>query len=125
MSLTLNQFLLLVITIAAVIGVTLLATLFIQLRKTAKEGEETLRELRGLILNLKDTSRKINTRIDDAGEIVEASKKTAVSLAEIAFFMSTKIIRPSSKYWPFIFPLIRLGWRQIKRKKQKEEKNGK
>ena len=125
MSLTLSQFLLLVITIAVVIGVTLLATLFIQLRKTAKEGEETLRELRGLILNLKDTSRKINTRIDDAGEIVEASKKTAASLAEIAFFMSTKIIRPSSKYWPFIFPLIRLGWRQIKRKKQKEEKNGK
>ena len=125
MSLTLNQFLLLVITIAAVIGVTLLATLFVQLRKTAKEGEETLRELRGLILNLKDTCWKINARIDDASDIVEASKRTAVSLAEIAFFMSTKIIRPSSKYWPFIFPLIRLGWRQIKRKKQKEEKNGK
>jgi hypothetical protein len=115
----------LVITIAAVVVSTLLVILFIQLRKTAKEGEETLRELRGLILNLKNTNQKFNARIDDAGEIVEASKKTAASLAEIAFFISTRIIRPSSKYWPFIFPLIRLGWRQIKRKKQKEEKNGK
>ena len=125
MSLTLNQFLLLVITIVAVVVGTLLVILFIQLRKTAKEGEETLRELKGLILNLKDTNQKINTRIDAAGEIVEASKKTAASLAEIAFFISTRIIRPSSKYWPFIFPLIRLGWRQLKRKKQKEGKNGK
>lgn len=124
MSLTLNQFLLLVMTIAVVVAATLCITLFIQLRKTAKEGEQTIREIRELVLNLKETSRKINTRIDDVAEIVEASKKTAVSFSEIAFFLSTKVIRPSSKYWPLFFPLIRLGWRQIKKKK-KEGKNGK
>lgn len=122
---TLNQFLLLVMTIAVVVAVTLFITLFIQLRKTAKEGEETLRELRELVLNLKETNRKINTRIDDVADIVEASKKTAVSLSEVAFFLSTKVIRPSYKYWPLLFPLIRLGWRQIRKKKQKEGKNGK
>lgn len=124
MSLTLNQFLLLVITIAVVVALTLSVMLFIQLLKTAKEGEAILRELRELILNLKETNWKISTRINDVAEIVEASKKTAVSLSEIAFFLSTKVIRPSSKYWPLLFPLIRLGWRQIRKKKQKEGKNG-
>lgn len=125
MSLTLNQFLLLVITIAAVVAVTFLVTLFVQLRKTAKQGEETLRELRALVQNLKETNIKVNNKIDDLGEIVDASKNTVVSLSEIAFFLSTKIIKPSSKYWPFLFPFIRLGWRHLRKKKQKEDKNGK
>ncbi len=125
MPLTLNQFLLLVITIAAVVAVTFLVTLFVQLRKTAKQGEETLRELRALVQNLKETNIKVNNKIDDLGEIVEASKNTVVSLSEIAFFLSTKIIKPSSKYWPFLFPFIRLGWRHLRKKKQKEDKNGK
>lgn len=125
MSFTLNQFLLLVITIAAVVAVTFLVTLFVQLRKTAKQGEETLRELRALVQNLKETNIKVNNKIDDLGEIVDASKNTVVSLSEIAFFLSTKIIKPSSKYWPFLFPFIRLGWRHLRKKKQKEDKNGK
>lgn len=125
MLLTLNQFLLLVITIAAVVAVTFLVTLFVQLRKTAKQGEETLRELRALVQNLKETNIKVNNKIDDLGEIVDASKNTVVSLSEIALFLSTKIIKPSSKYWPFLFPFIRLGWRHLRKKKQKEDKNGK
>ena len=125
MSLTLNQFLLLVITIAVVVAVTFLVILFAQLRKTAKEGEKTLRELRALVQNLKETNIKVNNKIDDLGEIVEASKNTVVSLSEIAWFLTTKIIKPSSKYWPFLFPFIRLGWRHLKKKKQKEDKNGK
>lgn len=123
MLLTLNQFLLLVITIAAVVAVTFLVTLFVQLRKTAKQGEETLRELKALVQNLKETNIKVDNKIDDLGEIVEASKNTVVSLSEIAFFLSTKIIKPSSKYWPFLFPFIRLGWRHLRKKKQKEDKN--
>jgi len=125
MLLTLNQFLLLVITIAAVVAVTFLVTLFVQLRKTAKQGEETLRELKALVQNLKETNIKVDNKIDDLGEIVEASKNTVVSLSEIALFLSTKIIKPSSKYWPFLFPFIRLGWRHLRKKKQKEDKNGK
>ncbi len=121
MPLTLNQFLLLVITITVVIAVTFLVILFIQLRKTAREAEMTLIEVRALVDNLKETSLSLRAKIDDVGEIIEASKKTAISTSEIAWFLTTKILRPSSRYWPLLFPLIRLGWRQLK--KRKEEKN--
>lgn len=121
MPLTLNQFLLLVITIAIVVAVTFLVTFLVQLKRTAREGEETLRDLRELIQNLKETNQKVNTKINDLGDIVEASKKTATSLSDIAWFISSKIIKPSSKYWPFIFPFIRFGWRQLRKKKRKED----
>ena len=125
MSLTLNQFLLLVITMAVIIAVTFLIILFTQLRKTAKEGEKTLRQVRDFVQNLNNTNQKLSEKIDDMAEIVEASKNAAVSLSEIAWFLSTKIIKPSSKYWPFLFPILRLGWRQLRKKKLKEGKNGK
>jgi len=119
MPLTLNQFLFLVITIAVVILVTFLIIFLVQLRKTAREGEETLKEIRQMALRLQQTNRKINTKIDDVSDIIAASRKTAVSLSEVAWFLSTKIIRPSSKYWPFLFPLFRMGWRQFRKKKTK------
>ncbi len=121
MPLTLNQFLLLVITIAAVVAATFLVNLLRQLRKTAQEAEETLVEIRMLAAEARETSRSVKSKIEDVGELVLATKKTAVSVAEIAWFVTAKILRPSSKYWPFLFPLIRLGWRQAK--KRKEEKN--
>jgi hypothetical protein len=121
MSLTLNQFLLLVITIAVVVAVTFLINLLRQLRKTAHEAEEALIEVKKLVGEARETSRSIQAKIEDVGELVQASKKTAVGISEIAWFVTTKILRPSSKYWPFLFPLIRLGWRQAK--KFKEEKN--
>jgi predicted PurR-regulated permease PerM len=123
MSLTLNQFLLLVITIAVVAAVTFLITLFVQLRKTAKEGEKTLVELREVISNLKQTEQKVNARVDDLGDFFKSTKKTATNISEITWVLATRAIKPSSKYWPFLFPLIRLGWRRLK--KRKEDKNGK
>lgn len=121
MPLTLNQFLLLVITIAVVVAVTFLVNLLRQLRKTAREAEETFIEVRMLVGETRETRRILQSKIEDVGELVQASKKTAVSVSEIAWFATTKILRPSSKYWPFLFPLMRLGWRQAK--KFKEEKN--
>ncbi len=121
MPLTLNQFLLLVITIAVVVAVTFLVNLLRQLRKTAREAEETLIEVKALVGETRETGRILQSRIEDVGELVQASKKTAVSVSEIAWFVAMKILRPSSKYWPFLFPLMRLGWRQAK--KFKEEKN--
>lgn len=118
MSLTLNQFLFLVITIAVVVAVTYLVMLLIQLKKTAKEGERTLFEINALAKRLQDTSEKINGKLNDVDEIVDATKKTAIGLAEASTFMVTKIIRPSSRYWPFLFPLMRLGLRVFKRKKE-------
>ena len=123
MPLTLNQYLLLVITIAVVVAITFLITLIAQLRKTARGGEETLNQIRTLVSNLNETSQKVNTKIDDLDDILEATKKTAVSLSEITWFVTTKIIKPSSNFWPLLYPFIRLGWRQMK--KRKEKKNGK
>ena len=91
MPLTLSQFLLLVLTIAAVVAVTFLVNLLIQLKKTAREGQQTLVEIRSLVQNLNQTTRKIDARIDDVSEVVEAAKKTVVSLSEIAVFTTAKL----------------------------------
>jgi len=125
MPLTLNQFILLVITIAVVVAVTFLVIFMTQLRKTAREGEETLKDLRSLIQNLNQTNQKLRAKVEDVGEIVEATKNAASSFSEILWFLTAKIIKPTSRYWPFIFPFIRLGWRQLRKKKRKEEKDGK
>ncbi len=125
MSLTLNQFLFLVITICIVVFVTFLVTLIVQLRKTAREGEETLIEIRDLVGNLKETGQKVNTKIDDLTPVLEATKKTAARISDVSWFLTMKVIKPSSKYWPILFPLLRLGWRQMKKKRKKEDKNGK
>jgi len=123
MSLTLNQFLFLVITIAVVVFVTFLVTLILQLRRTAKEGENTLVEVRELVRNLSETDKKLKEKMDDISLAIEATKKTALGLSEITWFLTSKVVRPSSKYWPLLFPILRFGWRQIK-KKRKEKKNG-
>ncbi len=124
MSLTLNQFLFLVITIAVVVAVTFLVSMIIQLRRTAREGEKTLKEIRELARNLTETNKKVNEKMDDLRVTLDAAKKSAVGISEIVGFTTAKIIRPSSKYWPMLFPILRFGWRQIRKKKRKEEKNG-
>ena len=121
MSLTLNQFLWLVITIAVVIAVTFLVILLRQLRKTAQEAEKTMLEVKMLVAEARETSRSVQLKLEDVGELVQASKKAALNISDIAWFVTTKILRPRSKYWPFLYPLMRLGWRQAK--KFKEEKN--
>jgi uncharacterized protein YoxC len=125
MPLTLNQFLFLVITIAIIVIATYLVIFLVQLRKTVKEGQDTLAEAKKLMRNVNETSQKINSKIDDMTPMVEASKQIAVSISKIALFLATKVLKPSSKYWPLVFPILRSGWRQIKKKKkQKEDKNG-
>ncbi len=122
MALTLNQFLLLVITIAVVVAVTFLAFFLAQVRRTAREGEETLIEIKSLVRNLEETSRKVNKNLDGFNEILVSSKKAVIGLSEISWvLLSAKAIKPSSKYWPLLFPLLRVGWRQLK--KRKEGKN--
>lgn len=122
MPLTLNQFLLLLITIAVVVAITVFVMFILQLRNTAKQGEETLVKLKELIANLSEISKKVNTKVDDLGQTLEATKKMAVNLGEIAGFFVTKIFKPSSKYFVFLLPLLRFAWRQMKKK---EDKHGK
>jgi len=118
MPLTLNQFLLLVLTMTAVAAVTAWVIFLIQLKKTVKEGEKTLSEIQSLAGNLSSLSLKIHQKMDDVGDAVESAKKAADHLAEIAWFITSKIIRPGSRFWPLLFPLIKMGWRHGKKKKE-------
>lgn len=122
MTLTLNQFLFLVLTFSAVVVATFLVLFLIQMRKTAAEGEKVLAELKKLALNLNELNGVIKDKLEDLGQVMEASRKTILNLSEASFFVTARLLKPASKYWPFIYPLIQFFLK--KRRKRKEEKNG-
>jgi ABC-type transporter Mla subunit MlaD len=119
MLLTLNQTLFLVISLAFVVAVVFLVLFLVQIRRTAREGERTLVELREVAEGLKGIEQKVNSRIDDVGEILESSKKTVAGLSKASLFLTMNMVRPASKYWLILYPLFRLGWRQLKKRKEK------
>jgi hypothetical protein len=119
MSLTLNQFLLLVAAFALVVAVVFLVRLFIQLRRTSAEGEKTLVEIRDLARHLKELDLVVKERVEDLGKTLEASKKAAASLSEASLLVTSKIIRPSSQYLPLLLPAIRFFWRRFRKRKEK------
>ena len=121
MSLTLNQFLLLVLTFAAVVLVTFLIGLLVQLKKTAKKASSALEEFGRLAQRLNQTTAKGEGKLEDVDALIQKSKKAADGLSEVAWFATTKLIRPSSKFWPYIFPLVKLGLRQYRQNKKKKE----
>ena len=120
MPLTLNQFLLLVLTFAAVIVAVYLIRLFVQLRRTAAAGEKALAEVQALARNLSELDQVVKEKIEVLGKTLDASKKAAVNLAEASFLITQKVIRPSSKFLPIALPVARFLWRHLqKRKKEK------
>lgn len=121
MTLTLNQVLGIILTVAAVVAVTFLALFLNQLRRTAREGEKTLAKAQEMMDGMKEIEAKINASLDDVGEVLATSKKAVTGLSEIMFFVSSKVIRPSAKYWPFLFPLLRIGLQQMKKRKEKKD----
>lgn len=121
MVLTLNQVLGIVLTVAAVVAVTFLVLFLIQLRRTAREGEKTLIKAQEAMDQLKVIEAKINANLDNVGEVLAVSKKAASGLSEISLFLTSKVIRPSAKYWPFLFPLVSFGLRQLKKRKEKKD----
>ena len=121
MPLTLNQFLLLVLTLAAVILVTFLVGLLIQLRKTARKASSTIEEFGELAKRLNQTTAKVEGKLENVDTLIQTTRKAAEGLSEVAWFATTKLIRPSSKFWPYIFPFIKLGLRQVHQQKQKKE----
>ena len=121
MPLTLNQFLLLVLTLAAVILVTFLVGLLIQLRKTARKASSTIDEFGELAKRLNQTTAKVEGKLENVDTLIQTTRKAAEGLSEVAWFATTKLIRPSSKFWPYIFPFIKLGLRQVRQQKQKKE----
>jgi hypothetical protein len=121
MPLTFNQFLFLVLTFAAVIIAIFLVRFLAQLRRAAVEGEKTMVEARKLIENLNELDKIVKTRLADLGEIMEASKKTAAQVSNATFFLTTRVIRPSSRYWPVVYPLVRFLWKKIRKRKEKSD----
>jgi hypothetical protein len=122
MALTLNQILFLILTIAAVVVAVFLVRFFIQLRRTAAEGEKTLAETRKLAENLNSLQELVKLEVEDLGKLVEASKTTAVNLSQASVFLTTKLLRPTASYWPLVFPLVRYFFKRLR--KRKEKKNG-
>ncbi len=121
MTLTLEQVLFIILTVAAVVVVTVLAFFLNQLRRTAREGEKTLVKAQETMEGLKAIEVKLNASLDDVGEVLKTSKRAAAGLSEVMFFLTSKVVRPSAKYWPFLFPLVRLGLQQMKRRKEKKD----
>jgi hypothetical protein len=121
MMLTLNQVLGIILTMAAVVAVTFLALFLDQLRRTAREGQKTLAKAQEMMDGLTEIEAKVNASLDIVGEVLVTSKKAVTRLSEITFFLTSKVIRPSAKYWPFLFPLLRLGLQQMKKRKEKKD----
>jgi hypothetical protein len=121
MPLTLNQFLFLVLTFAAVVIAVFLVRFLAQLRRAAAEGEKTMVEVRKLVQNLNELDKIVKTRLTDLGEIMEASKKTAAQVSEATLFLTTRVIRPTSRYWPIVYPLVRFLWKKIRKRKERKD----
>ena len=121
MALTLNQVLGIILTVAAVVAAVFLVLFLNQLRKTAREGEKTLIKAQEAMDELRVIEGKLNSSLDDVGQVLAMSKRTVSGLSEATFFLTTKIIRPSAKYLPFIFPLARLGLQLVKKRKEKRD----
>jgi len=121
MPLTLNQFLFLVLTFAAVILVIYLVRVLSQIRRTAAEGEKALAELGVLAKHLTELDLVVKARVEDLGKTLEASKKAAVSISQASALISSKFVLPSSKFLPIALPIARFVWRQWKKRKEKKD----
>ena len=121
MLLTLNETLFLLLAVTAVIVAVFLVRFLIQLRRTARAAEKALGELQTLLDELQVLERKVSARVDDMGEIIQSSKQAAAGFSEITLFLATKVIRPASNYWPILYPLLRVGWRQFKKRKERKD----
>ena len=119
--LTLNQVLGIVLTVAAVVAVTFLVLFLIQLRRTAREGEKTLIKAQETMDELKVIEAKLNANLDHIGQVLAVSRKAVSGLTEASSFLTTRVVRPTAKYWPFLLPLVSLGLRQLKKRKEKKD----
>lgn len=119
MPLTLNQVLLLVLTLAAVVVAVFLVRLFAQLRRTAAEAEKTLAEMRALAQHLTELDLVIKDKVETLGTTLEASKKAAVSIGQASALIASNFVQPASRYLPLIIPVVRFFIMRMKKKKEK------
>ena len=121
MSFTLNQVLGIILTVAAVVAVTFLVLFLSQLRRTAREGEKTLIKAQETMDELKVIEAKINFSLDNIGEVLATSKRAVTGFSGITHLLTSGVIRPSARFWPFLFPLLSFGLQQMKKKKEKKD----
>jgi len=121
MPLTLNQVLLIILTVAAVVAVVFLVRFLIQLRRTACEGEKALAKAQEIMDGMKEIEAKLNASLDDIGQVVQTAKKAATGLNQVTGFLSTRVVQPSVKFWPLLLPLVRFGWLRLKKRKEKKD----
>ncbi len=121
MTLTLNQVLGIILTVAGVVAIVFLTLFLNQLRRTAKEGEKTLIKAQSTMEGLQVIEAKLNANLDNVGQVLAASKKAVTGISEVTLYLTSNVIRPTAKYWPFVLPLIRLGLQQWKKRKEKKD----
>lgn len=120
MTLTFNQALFLILTVAAVVAAVYLVRLFVQLRRTAAEGEKALAEIAELARHLKELDLVVKEQVEELAKTIAASKKAAVNVAEASSLITSKFVRPPFRYLPLILPVAQFLWRQVgKRKKER------
>ena len=121
MVLTLNQVLSIILTVAAVVVVVFLVLVLAQLRRTARQGEQTLAKAQELMDGLKEIEAKVNAGLDDVGRVLQTSKKAANGLTQAAGFISAQVARPVTRFWPLLLPLVTLALRKMKKRKEKRD----
>ena len=121
MNLSLNQVLFLILTITAVIVAVFLVRFLIQLRRTAGEGEKTLVEMKRLAVNLNELDLVVKAKVEDLGELVNASKDTAVNLSQASMFLTARVLKPAANYWPLVFPVMMFFWKRMRKRKEKKD----
>ncbi|MBC7363211.1 MAG: hypothetical protein H5U07_01550 [Candidatus Aminicenantes bacterium] len=107
-------------TVSAVVVAVLLAMFLLQLKRTVREAEKSFQELQIVLNKLEQIEDKLDKRLEEAGEIVYSTKKAVSGLGELSLFLTTNVVRPASKFWPVLFPLLRFGWQFIKKRKEKK-----
>jgi hypothetical protein len=110
--------LLIVLAVAAVVAVVFLVRLFVQLRTTAAEAEKTLVEVRVLAGHLSELDLEIKARVEELGDTLRVSRKAAGGLSEAAMLVSSKLLPAPAKFLPFVLPVARFVFRQMKKKKE-------
>ncbi|MGZ5487745.1 MAG: DUF948 domain-containing protein, partial [Candidatus Aminicenantales bacterium] len=91
-----NQVLGIILTVAAVVAVIFLVLFLNQLRKTAREGEKTLAKAQEAMDGLQVIEAKINSSLDNVGEVLATSKRAVTGLSGITHFLTSGAIRPSA-----------------------------
>lgn len=120
MLLTFNQVLYLILTVAAAVLVTYLVLFLIQLKRTFSEAEKAIQDLQINLKKLEKIEDKLDRHLDEAGTIINSTKKTISGLSELSMFMTSRVIRPASRYWPILFPMLRFSWQLMKKRKEKK-----